>query len=413
MKKATRVFAIVLTLAFVLPLIAGCAKTETPAATTAPVVEQPTTAGVGEQPTTASSTGSTTGTPKAFDDYPRPRIKSDGVLVVCYVHGVPSAESQSRSVHQAEIEIAHRGWKGVDITFPDASKERDALLNCINQNVDVILFGNSQSMESYQDIVDQARGLGIGVYNNDNQLIPGIIANSTMPNGVAAMELLYAIETENYWRDSIGFIDVPAIQVSNERIAPMKALLLAYPNTKVLASEDALSQPDVMTAGYFIAKAWLEKYGHEMTGIIGFADLLAYTAAEAIIAAGDPHGDYTWTAGIDGGSQSWGYIRDLTPFKYNYSQPFELYTHNLYELMDQIQVKGMNPGDPGCLIKFSGDTMYSVGTVVTRANVPPVGASIHSAYNYYDPNDKTAWYTWTDAGGALTVQPGTRATINP
>lgn len=409
MKKATKLFAIVLTLAFVLPLIAGCAKTETPAATTAPVEEQPTTAVV-EQPTTGSTAGSTTEA-KQFDAYPRPKMGTDGKLVVCSVHIVPTAESQSRSVHQIDVEIAHRGWKLIDVTEQVAADLRDALLNCINQEPDAILLGNQQSMESYQDVIDQARNAGIGVYNNDNQLIPGIITNSTMPNGVAAMELLYAIENENYWSDAIGFIDVPMIQVSNERIGPMKALLQAYPNTKVLASEDALSQPDVFTAGYTIAKPWLEKYGHEMTGIIGFADLLAYTAAEAIIASGDPTGEYTWAAGIDGGSQSWGYIRDNTPFKYNYSQPFELYTHKLFELMDQLQLKGMNPGDPDCLIKFSGDTMYSVGTVVTRANVPDIGASIHSAYNYYDPTDTTAWYNWPEGGGPLKVEPGARATV--
>ena len=45
-------------------------------------------------------------------------------------------------------------------------------------------------MEAKQDLVDMARGKGIGVYNVDNQMIPGIICNSTMPNGVAAMEMM-------------------------------------------------------------------------------------------------------------------------------------------------------------------------------------------------------------------------------
>ena len=136
-----------------------------------------------------------------------------------------------------------------------------------------------------------------------------------MPNGVAAMELMYTIGNDNYWNFNIGFIDVPAIQVSNERIGPMAAVLDAYPNTTTLATEDASAQADVFTAGYNITKAWLEKYGDELDGVIGFADLLATTAAEAIIAAGDPTGEYTFTAGIDGGNQAWGYIRGQYTFQ--------------------------------------------------------------------------------------------------
>ena len=129
------------------------------------------------------------------------------------------------------------------------------------------------------------------------------------------------------------------------------------------------------------------------------------SAGEAIAAAGDPKGANTWTAGIDGGTQAWAAIRKETPFQYSYAQPFELYTHKLFELMDQIQVKGINPGDPGSMIDKAGATMYSQGLVVTRANVPPVGANIHELYNYYgmDPKDMTAWYNWTDGPGIYKI----------
>ena len=79
--------------------------------------------------------------------------------------------------------------------------------------------------------------------------------------------------------------------------------------------------------------------------------------------------------------------------------------------MEQLQLLGMNPGDEGCLIGFSGDTMYSVGTVVTRENVPDVGEVVHAAYDYFDPEDTDAWYFWPEAGGPTVVEEGMRADV--
>ena len=77
-----------------------------------------------------------------------------------------------------------------------------------------------------------------------------------------------------------------------------------------------------------------------------------------------------------------------------YSAPLEYYMHTCCELVDQIQVQGMSPGDEGCLIEESGDMIYLDGTIITPENVPAIGETIHAAYDYYDPNDTDAWYNW-------------------
>ncbi len=407
MKKYFKLLSILVAMAMLAATLAACApaaETAAPAAA-APAEEKPAEeAAPAEQAAPAAAAG----TAAAFDSFPRPRIKSDGKLTVAYVIRQAVAESQSRSYQQAEIECAHRGWTFVPIVISDVSEVRDAILNAINQDVDVLLIGNQESMPSFVDVIAQAREKGIGVYNNDNQLVDGVIANSTMPNGVSAMELMYTIGEAINWTGNVAFLEIPTIQVSNERIGPMVGTVESYPGMKVLERGDLNNDPGGnVVAANNLTKTYIEKYGLDgIRAVISFFDMGAMAAGEAIAAAGDPKGEKVLTAGIDGGTQAWAAIRKGTPFQFSYAQPFELYTHKLFELMDQIQVKGMNPGDPGCLISKVGGTMYSTGLVVTRANVPAVGASIHELYNYYggDPNDTSAWYNWTEGPGIYKIE---------
>ena len=130
-------------------------------------------------------------------------------------------------------------------------------------------------------------------------------------------------------------------------------------------------------------------------------DLCGESCAEAIIQSGDVHGENTFVSGMDGDELAYNYIRNNTPYKYTYSQPFELYTHKICEVVDQIQVQGLNPGDEGCMIQYAGETVYSTGIVTGPSNCPEVGANIHSVFDYYggNPEDLEAWYNWTDGPG--------------
>ena len=97
--------------------------------------------------------------------------------------------------------------------------------------------------------------------------------------------------------------------------------------------------------------------------------------------------------------------------RYTYSQPFELYTHNLFEIIAQIQQEGLKPGDDGCSISNWGDTVYASGHVTTRENVPEIGQSVHAVFDYYgmDPEDEETWFNWEDGPGIYYVSDGSEA----
>ncbi len=363
-----------------------------------------------------TNTPSTPGTYTAFDEFTRPRVKEDGKLTVGIIVMDIKADSLYRSLWQSQIECEHRGWTLVDGTCEGDPQVRDTFLNLMNQDVDAIIFENCSYMESYADIVAEARNKGIGVYCNDNQVIDGVISNCTMPNGVASMQLFYQIGPDLGWDINMGVIHDNNSQVHIERTYPVMSFADGvYPNVKLLAQEDikSVTYPDIQ-ASYEFAKTWMSQYGSEMNLIYTSWDLMGAGAAEAVIQAGDPHGEKTVVAGIDGGNTAWMYIRNNTPLKYTYSQPFEQFTHNVFEIIDQIQVKGLNPGDEGCSIAKAGDTLFFEGFVTTAANVPEIGQPIHAVFDYYgmDPDDPDAWFNWTDGPGIYMVAEGNSGDVS-
>lgn len=328
-------------------------------------------------------------------------------LVLGYIHGRNDAESQQRSARQVEIEAEHRGWKLVDVTWDTDQETRDGIQNLINQNVDAILIANCNSMDAKVDLVKSARQKGIGVYDLDNQLVDGVIANSTMPGAVAAMELMYQIGQDYTWNANIATISEKSVQGHIERTYPVEGFLGGvYSGLKLLDSEDLGGSSSPSSTASDITDTWLQKYGDEVDVIFGSADLIAIGAAESIIKNGDATGEHTISTGIDGGSQVWSYIRKNTPLKYSYAQPIELYAHNIMELIDQLQVQGMQIGDEDCLISSEGEMIYASGMVITPNNVPDVGESIHAVFDYYglDKDDPDLWFNWTEGDGPYIIE---------
>ena len=70
-----------------------------------------------------------------------------------------------------------------------------------------------------------------------------------------------------------------------------------------------------------------------------------------------------------------------------------MFTHKVFEAIDQIQVQGLNPGDDGCILEKAGEVLYTEGIIVTPDNVPEVGANINSIFDYYT-DDADEWYNW-------------------
>ena len=124
------------------------------------------------------------------------------------------------------------------------------------------------------------------------------------------------------------------------------------------------------------------------------------------MASGDTKGEETVVVGIDAGSRCFSYIRSGSPLKYDLALPIEHMVHITCETVDQIQVQGMNPGDEGCMIGYSGQQVYAEPMLITPENCPEVGTPIHEVFDYYggDPEDTDAWYYWNDGPGIYTVE---------
>lgn len=340
---------------------------------------------------------------EAFDDYARPQTVEQEDVSVIYLISNMTDESNIRCENQVAIEAAHRGWDYQVINYEKEDNFREYFQNAISQQPTAIIIGITQSFDSYQDLVDQAREAGIGIYSNDNSIINGVISNSTMDNAEASKEIMDQVIADHGPKLNYAVFELSAEVVT---LRANTAKEYNSDDIKLLDAIDLASTGDLNTAGYTIAQTWLQQYGNDLQFIFGSADPAAITAAEAIVQAGDPNGKKTFVSGVDGGASTWSYIRNNTPLKYTYSQPFEYFSHITCQAIHDIQVAGLNPGDDGCIVSKAGENIVKAkGIVTTMENCPKAGDSIHSVFDFYgeDPKDNDAWYNWTDGPGIYEV----------
>lgn len=353
----------------------------------------------------SSSASDSSSLAEAFDDYSRPAIAKEDEVSIIYLVSNLTDESNIRCEQQAAIEAAHRGWDYQCINYEKEDNFREYFQNAINQNPTAIIIGVTQSFDSYQDLVAQARDAGIGIYSNDNSVIEGVISNSTMDNKEASKAIMEQVAKDHPDGLNYAVFELGMSEVVTLRADEAKAYADDNSSYKLLDSIDLASTGDLNTAGYTIAQTWLQQYGDSLNFIFCSADTPALSAAEAITQGGDAKGEKTFVSGVDGDSSTWSYIRNNTPLKYTYSQPFEYFTHMTFEVIHDIQVEGLNPGDKDCAISKAGEYMTASGIVTTVDNCPAAGDSIHSVFDYYreSPDAKDAWYTWTDGPGIYEV----------
>ena len=390
-----KILALILVVVVCFGLLAGC-RDEEPAASEAPPPSP--SASAAPQPTYAVNTAQ-------FDEFPRPRIHDgEANFRIAYVHNDLSFENQARAFNQMRLECAYRGWDLVDITASDEASTRSAIINAINQDVDAILFYSVDAMVAKQDLITQARNAGIGVYNADNTMVPGIISNVTLPAGLAGMHLFYycvglynSIANFTVWTS----YDFKTIL---ERSTAFRAFLdepTVYPEMRIL-EEVSVDFGNAFTSpgeqAFNTTRAWLTKFGDELDVIFCLSDNDALPMSEAIKQEGG--GSDTKIVSIDGSAAVISYLRNPDdPILCTYAQSHEAFIHNAVEIINQIQMLGINPGDPGSLLNAAGDIIFIEGGIVDRSNLPPPGSSIHSLFDYYDPNaGDDAWYNWS-AGG--------------
>lgn len=330
----------------------------------------------------------------AFDNFARPNIKSKDEIVVAFLRPQLTSEWTVRAVNQVELEFQNRGWQSLILPFETDAEVNDMILNAVNNEVDAIVLCNMESVEAKKNAIETARAAGIGVYNVDNQVIDGVIANVTMPNGVAAAELMYVLGEKSKWNGGIASLTVESIQVHNERTRTFESIISCYPALTLLDSQDCFSGAGTYLENcYDFTTAWLNKYGTELVGIVCSADAFAIQANAAAEANANEVNPNLWIAGIDGGSEYFYQIRQNSYYQYSYVQPVEYYVHTIFDVIEDIQVDGLNPGEVGCAISVPGETVYCKGTLVGRDNVPQSGDPIQKVFDYYT-DDPNAWYNW-------------------
>ena len=413
-----KLIALLLALVMVLALVACGAQTDAPAADApaadapaadAPAADAPAAdAPAADEPAEELAPGEYA----AFDEFPHPNVKPEGGLKIGVMGPSLTSESLYRWDWQMQVECAHRGWEYVSLLYNTDDNYEATFQSALNQGCDALILMNVASSPQWADLYNKAREQGVGIYSLD-QGYGGYICGASSPGYTMMAELVYRVGSDYNWDLDCAVIRCDSQQGSRDRTFPLLGFFdyECYPNMKLVATEDVSaiyqSLGGTMMAGLEVGKAWMEKYGTEIQCIFSYGDNSAMGAAEAIMATGDLTGEKTFTVGIDGGKQSWSYIRNGEPLKYSYAQGFELQMHMLAEIIDQIQVQGLNPGDEGCDLAASHTMLFVKGGIVTKENVPEVGTSIHQAFDYYDPtitDPELAWWNWTDGPGIYLVE---------
>jgi ABC-type sugar transport system substrate-binding protein len=335
--------------------------------------------------------GQKTETVTASTPLPQPRVvEKPNIVFLCESM---SDEAAQRNWQQAQIEVEHRGWemKGL-LDLKSIPEQRDAFQNVLNQNIDAIII-TYLTMEPLKDLILEAREKGIGVYCLDTEIREGVIISITQPNGVAGAKMTYYGIDRTRGKGKVLILSTPD-HICRQRAYVARGLLENdWPALVVVGYED-MSLTGWEKVAFDITQNYLTLYGKDLTWIFASWDSQGLFAASAVEGAGFTRDDI-FVTGIDGGSQVYAEIRKGSSFVATISQPFEQYTHLIFESINQIQVEGIGIGEPGSMVPPS-TVLYLESVLTTPENVPPVGAVIHEVFadTYYDPSDKDAWYTW-------------------
>ena len=196
-------------------LLAGCTTTPTVGTGTQEAAQASET-GTPEAAEAGSAGGETKETEAVASqqEFPPLKVAKDRPLKVGYLYSNLEAESCTRSYNQIRIEAPHRGWELTEVYFNAQKPEeaRTGMQTLITQDVDAVVIYNMEIV-GIADLILQARQNGIGVYNVDNQLVPGVVANSCQPNGVAAAEFAYYMGEKYLWNANYAIITAPSLQV--------------------------------------------------------------------------------------------------------------------------------------------------------------------------------------------------------
>ncbi len=402
-----RLITMVTVFALAMCTLAGC--TEVPAETTTETpaeAEKPADPGTQEpaEAEEAAETGSSVDVSNltAFDDFKYPNVKTDGNLKVGCLHPLAQYTSVVRILSQLQIECANRGWEYVDGLYESTDQTRDVWEALLNAGCDAIYIEGVDDLESYTDMVEKTRNAGIALYGTETNMSNGVIAIVNSTGATAAMQIFYYMASLRNFDAKVAMGCAMGAQQHVERTAPWFGLMTdtdgVWSGMELVAYEDMGGPNESMQNMYDTTVAWTQQYGDELDIIYGSSDSFGQMAAEALMTEGYTADDVI-TGGIDGDSSSFAAILDEeNPFSVTYIQNQEEWVHTLCNLMDEIQVQGIAPGEKGSSIPFSGYMIYMEGQMVTKDNIPESGTTIHSIFDYYDADDTAGWWNWTLEG---------------
>ena len=324
-----------------------------------------------------------------------------GIKVAICGHGL-EAESCQRDFQQAKIECANRGWELIDaMTVRDPTMQRETMETLIRKQVDAIVI-IYWDMEAIADLILKATEEGIGVYCVDTELRPGVIVSCTQNNAVAGALMAYWGTQRLNERGNVAIMS-GKWHIMRRRGYTAAALFERDWPALTLVAEEFLPLVGYEESAFNTAVNWMTKYGDKLDWIFAGWDTPGQYAARAIEQAGFNR-DNIFVTGIDGGSAVYSMIRSGSPFVATVSQPFELYVHTVFEVINQIE-SGIGPDHPDSLIP-TGRIIYQTPVLTDETNVPAAGSSIHAVFGYYgmNPDDPDAWFNWQDAGGPYKLQ---------
>lgn len=329
---------------------------------------------------------------------PEPRVKPEGDLTVAYCRSNLAWASGIRPYKQMHIEGAYRGWEMVYVTdMENPLEQRNAVDSLIARDVDAIIIDNFQILQ-FPDLAIKAREKGIGVYCLDTPLVPGVLAETTMPNGVFSAEMAYYGLGQLNGEGDVALIGWELTDWGVQRTYPIQILLeKGFKPGINLVEYTTLDQEKYIEEAFSTGAAWAQKYGAELDWIHCPFDGIAMPVVRALEQAGLTREDIIVT-GIDAGIEACQMIMEGTPFKATYGQFFEAYAHYICEVIEQVQIKGIPIDAPESIVP-AGRVIRFPGMLIDETNVPQEGDTAYKvhAYDGLDPEDPDAWVNWYKA----------------
>ncbi len=278
--------------------------------------------------------------------------------------------------YQGFMEYANeKGWKvNLADCQGDSTKMSEYMLNFISQDVDAICVVCGE--KSIIDMgVAAAEKAGIPVFLADTENIRSTIVNGT--SNCWAMGAYLGSEMIDRIRATrsddgpsyVAIIGMSDLYVHRQRQQMFEAIVASpeNPDIELLATEN-VTVMNWQTASYDIAKAWIARYGDQLSAIVGTWDGISWGIARAIVDSGYTR-DEIFTMSIDGSEQTYDMIRQGMPFVGVIAQDFGGWAKVMGNAIQAIVVEGKAAED---VVPMSR-TVYVPYVWVDETNVPEPG----------------------------------------